>query len=118
MKGSVRVDNGKNKVFIKPGQQASLEKDKNVVEVNQVDVEDAIAFKNWIFVFNDENIESIMRKLPGWYDIDVQDETELKNKDFSGTISRFKRVEEVLEMLQLTGAIHFKIEGTKVYVLP
>lgn len=118
VEGSVRVDHGKNKVFIKPGQQASLEKDKNVVEVNQVDVEDAIAFKNGIFVFNDENIESIMRKLSRWYDIDVQYETELKNKDFSGTISRFKSVEEVLEMLQLTGGIHFKIEGRKVYVLP
>lgn len=118
MEGSVRIDHGKNKMLIKPGQEASLEKNKNFVQVREVDVEEAIAWKNGVFVFNDENIESIMRKLSRWYDINVHFETELKNKDFSGTISRFKNVEEVLEMLQLTGSIHFKIQGRDIYVLP
>lgn len=118
VEGSLRIDPGENKVLIKPGQQASLERNKNFVQVREVDIKEAIAWKNGVFVFNDENIESIMRKLSRWYDINVHFEAELKNKDFSGTISRFKSVEQVLEMLQLTGSIHFKIEGREIYVLP
>lgn len=117
LEGSVRVDDGQNDVLIKPGQEASLERNKKSFKVTEVDVQEAIAWKEGIFVFNDENIESIMRKLSRWYDIDVQFETDLKNKDFSGTISRFKNIEEVLEMLQLTGSVHFKIEGRKIHVL-
>lgn len=118
LEGSVRVDNGKNNVLIKPGQEAALERDITSFKITEVDVQEAIAWKEGVFVFNDENIESIMRKLSRWYDIDVQFETDLRNKDFSGTISRFKNIEEVLEMLQLTGSVHFKIEGRKIYVLP
>jgi hypothetical protein len=35
-----------------------------------------------------------------------------------GTISRDKNISEILKMLELTGAIHFRIEGRRITVMP
>jgi hypothetical protein len=42
----------------------------------------------------------------------------LSNKDFVGTISRNKNISELLKMLELTGAVHFSIDGRRITVMP
>jgi hypothetical protein len=42
----------------------------------------------------------------------------MTGKIFSGTISRFDNISEVLSMIELTGTIHFKIQGRELTVLP
>jgi hypothetical protein len=41
----------------------------------------------------------------------------VKNNDFVGAISREKNLSEVLDMLELTGVVQFKIEGRRVTVM-
>ncbi|MNF14375.1 hypothetical protein D3C80_2165790 [compost metagenome] len=38
------------------------------------------------------------------------------NKVFGGTISRFESLEQALEILELTGSVHFVVEGRRVIV--
>ena len=97
-----------------PGQQAALNASSFIV--NPVDTEEAVAWKNGQFMFNHDNITYIMRTISRWYDIKVEYSSPVPGNGFYGGVSRFKNVSEVLNTLQLTGKVHFKIEGRKITV--
>lgn len=106
---------GKEEQIIHPGQQAVL--NANAITVKEANTEEAMAWKNGYFRFNDEDIKSVMRKLSRWYNIDIQYEGEVSTEGFTGKISRFKPISEVLNALESTKTIHFKVEGRRVTVI-
>jgi len=116
LEGSVKVESNDPGTILKPGEQASFKNNK--IKVTQVNPENAIAWKNGEFEFSNESLESIMRKISRWYDVDViyQDQ-DLKNEIFSGGISRFEQVSDVLKKLSLTEGARFKIEGRRIFVM-
>jgi transmembrane sensor len=118
LEGSVQILKESGTAYLKPGQAAVLNKGTGKIRVTPADIEDAVAWKNGYFIFSNENIESIMRKVSRWYNVEVEYQGDLNNKDFVGTISRNKNISELLKMLELTGAIHFKIEGRRITVMP
>jgi hypothetical protein len=59
-----------------------------------------------------------MRQVERWYDVDVVYRTTRGDQDFTGVVSRNKNVSTLLQMLELTGTVHFKIEGKRIIVLP
>ena len=124
LEGSVRVcHDGYSKVvhttdafvILKPGQQAVLA--NGPININQADTEEAVAWKNGYFKFKSESLSSIMRKLSRWYDVEVVYKGEISKDRFGGTISRYKNVADVLEMLELTKLVKFKVEGRKIIVI-
>lgn len=105
-----------NSQLIKPGQQAQLRgKDIKIVKAN---LNAEVAWKKGEFVFDEESIGSIMRKLARWYDIEVVYQGVDPAETFGGSISRFEDVSKVLRNLELTGGIHFEISGKTIYVRP
>jgi len=116
LEGKVKVTAGPNQALLIPGEQAQLAATGLTVNQN-VDLEEATAWKNGYFVFDHEHIESVMRKLSRWYDVDVAYEGPISKDRFGGSVSRDKNAAELLEKLELTGQIHFKIEGRKVIVM-
>ena len=118
IEGSVEVLKESGKTTLKPGQEAILNKRSGNIKVASAYLEQAIAWKKGYFIFYNENIESIMRKVSRWYNVDIVYQGNLNNKDFVGTISRNKNVSELLKMLELTGAIHFSIDGRRITVMP
>jgi transmembrane sensor len=117
LEGSVKVVNPINKrmMVLKPGQQSTV--DAVIMTATAVDTEESIAWKNGFFVFNEESIPSVMRKISRWYDLEVVYQGNVKDLDLKGSVSRFKNVSEVLETLELTGLVHFKIEGRRITVI-
>jgi len=109
------IDN--NTVTLQPGQQFQLDRN-NTWNVIDADLEEAVAWKNGFFIFNNENLESIMLKISRWYDVKVVYEVSSENKNFTGHISRSQNVSEVLSMLELTESLHFKIDGKTITILP
>ncbi|HEY1063384.1 MAG TPA: FecR domain-containing protein [Daejeonella sp.] len=118
LEGSVQLLKESGTAFLEPGQAAILNKGTGKIKVAPADIEEAVAWKNGYFIFSNENIESIMRKVSRWYNVEVDYQGNLSNKDFVGTISRDKNISEILKMLELTGAIHFRIEGRRITVMP
>ncbi|WP_017257319.1 FecR family protein [Pedobacter arcticus] len=119
LEGSVKVFTQKTAqpVFIKPGQQALLV--ANQFKITDEDVEQAVAWKNGDFVFNGENLQSLMRQIARWYNVDVVYEHEaVNNTGFIGTISRKKKITEILNAIELNYNVKFKIEGRRVLVTP
>ena len=101
--------------LLHPGQQAKVASD---IQLSNVDLEQVLAWKNGYFVFDNENIGSIMRKISRWYNVDIDYKGNIQNKRFGGTISKFKNVSEVLKIMELTGVIHFNIEERRITVMP
>ena len=79
--------------------------------------EEAVAWKDGFFEFEGVSIETVMRQLARWYDVDVEYEGRT-DKHFRGKISRSSNVSEVFRMLELTGEVHFSTEGKKIIVKP
>lgn len=117
LEGAVRLRQGAQQVLLRPGQQGRPQPD-GTVQVREVDVQHAVAWKNGYFIFTDEPIEGIMRQVARWYDVDVQYQGALTDKDFNGKISRYKDAAAVLRMLELTGAVHFTTQGRRITVQP
>lgn len=108
LEGSVKVSNTINEVKIRPGQQARLT-DASSINVKQVDTEEAVAWKNGYFMFADEDIKSVMKKLARWYGFTTEYQGAVTEEHFGGMISRFKNISEVLNMFERTGTIRFKL---------
>jgi transmembrane sensor len=101
--------------ILKPGDQASVA--ASTIHVQPVDIDEALAWKNGYFRFSDENIQSIMRKLRRWYNIQVQYDPDVSTGGLNGKISRFKNISQVLAALEATKTVHFKVEGRRVTVM-
>ena len=100
---------------LKPGQQSVLTRDELKVQI--ANTKEVTAWKNGYFIFNDEQLGSIMRKLSRWYDVDIHFQDEVQNVSFIGVISREKNISSVLDLLEATGNAHFKIEGRRITVM-
>lgn len=116
LEGSVKVVDGKTTKKLVPGEQATAV--NGLINVNKVDVEEAVAWKNGNFQFTNEGIERIMQDIARWYDIEVVYNGPLTKENFGGAISRNKPLQDVLSSLEETGGVHFKIEGRRVIVMP
>lgn len=110
LEGSVRV----NGSVIKPGQQALTFNGHTEVKGN-INMEEVMAWKNGLFEFNQTDIQTIMRQIERWYDVDVVFDGTV-TQDFHGIIPRKVNVSKVLNMLEKTGGVRFYIEGKKVLV--
>lgn len=116
LEGSVKVSHGNHSAVLKPGQQCGME--NGTFQVKMVKLKGIIDWKNGYFLFKEDNIYEIMRKLSRWYNIDPEYIGKLDQLNFSGKISRTKDLSEVLKVLTLTGDVKFKVEGRRVTVMP
>ena len=101
--------------ILKPGQQATLAAN-GTLSVSQVDTTQAMAWKNNKFIFENNDIKSVMRMVQRWYNVEVIYSGPVPDAAFGGKVSRFGNVSNVLRVLETTGGAHFKIEGRKIYV--
>lgn len=112
LEGAVQIN---NKVILKPGEQSILTGKR--LRVEGADVSEAIAWKSGLFKFNDdENITSIMRRVGRWYNVDVEFVGDMKAVNFTGKISRQKNISVLLQTMEQTGMVKFRIDGRKVIV--
>jgi transmembrane sensor len=118
LEGSVRVTNENEDALLKPGQEAILDHQKQNFKIVEANIKEVIAWKNGLFEFNNAGIESIMRQISRWYGIEVDYQGGVVDKSFSGVMSRNTNLSQVLNMLQLTKEVHFKMKGAKVIVSP
>ncbi len=116
IEGSVKIIYKDQVVLLSPGEQ--FRPQSSIAKVIPADTEEVVAWKKGYFLFKNEDIKSIMRKLSRWYDVDVSYSGEIPGVGFGGNISRSKDISEVLNVLQLTNAVHFKVDERRITVMP
>ena len=121
VKGSVGVqvkgseDSGFRK--IKPGELFSLNRETGKAEVTQTDVFSHVAWKEGLFVSRNDDLETILRKVSRWFDVEIFYQTpELKHKRFFGIMKRQTNLQEVLEVIAEAGDVHFSVNNRTVTV--
>jgi hypothetical protein len=116
LEGSVKVTENQKTVTIKPGEQAILNRDKNTVSVVTADVDEAVAWKNGFFSFKNATIETVMRQVERWYDVDVIYNGIKPEGHYRGEVPMNVNASEMLKVLEVSG-IHFKIVSKKIIVM-
>ena len=109
VEGAVKITSKSKSVILKPGEQSTAWLSGNDIKVETVDTDETLAWKNGYFLFNNENITTVMKTIARWYDITVEYEGNVDGRTFGGTIARFDDVEQLLKSMEMTGAIRFKI---------
>jgi ferric-dicitrate binding protein FerR (iron transport regulator) len=118
LEGRVMVKKKEKLVFLSPGQQALVQPAQDNIRVDyDVDTEEVIAWKNDLFIFNSAPLESIMRQIERWYNVNVVYQGSIPQDRFNGNISRNTNLSEVLKVLEYSN-IRFKVEGNTITVLP
>jgi ferric-dicitrate binding protein FerR (iron transport regulator) len=122
LEGSVKIHKlnieGKEEnisTILKPGQEAILAANAKNFKVSAADEEAAVAWKNGYFKFNRYNIQTIMRQVSRWYNVDVEYRGKISEDLFVGKINRSENVSEVLRILQLS-KINTTIKGDKIII--
>ena len=123
LEGTVQVNSAirnRQSAILKPGEQATLSNKSQTsqsIPVQTADLEEVMAWKNGAFQFNGATIETVMRQISRWYDVEVEYKGKI-SLHFAGAISRNVNISQVLEMLEKAGGIKTSITGKKVIVAP
>lgn len=117
LEGSIRLTNNSSGLTLKPGQQAIVQPNQTIKLDENADTEEAVAWHKGMFEFHDASIETVMRQLARWYDVDVSYEGKIPQRQFSGKIYRNTSALKVSDILSYK-QIHFRLEGRKIIVTP
>jgi ferric-dicitrate binding protein FerR (iron transport regulator) len=88
------------------------------IRVARGDPEGAVAWKNGLFVFTDAGLQTVMRQLSRWYNVDVTYEGNIPPRQFTGMIGRSLTLDQVLKGLAKE-RVHYQIEkGNRLIITP
>lgn len=115
VEGKVRVDAEGKSLELQPGMQ-SVVGGKEMYS-RKVNTRDVASWKNGMFVLEDKSLEEIMSKLARWYDFNIFYQNQaVKKITFKGKIPRYASFESILDILERTGEVKFKVSGQTVTV--
>jgi transmembrane sensor len=115
LEGAVRVSTREVQRLLKPGEQVL--NDGINMSVKTVDVAAATAWKDGYFRFNDQKMSEIVKQLERWYNVDIELSKAIADRQFTGKISRNRNIIHILELMQETNQINFKIEGRRIFII-
>ncbi|HVW96702.1 MAG TPA: FecR domain-containing protein, partial [Mucilaginibacter sp.] len=114
VKGSVKVIlPDKKSAILKPGYMSTYQ--FNQLNIRQADIGVNLAWKEEQFIFHNTSLVDIMREVQRWYNVEV-DFNSLPPSRFNGAMSRNVPLSELLQMLEITSKLKFKITGRRIMV--
>lgn len=109
LEGAVRFKHQNSTILLEPGEQCTLRNNGAIKKTTAADLEFVTAWKNGRQVFKNADIQTVMRQVERWYDLDVVYNGPVAQSTFSGSISRTASLSQVLKMLELSD-IHFELD--------
>ncbi len=109
VEGSIRLHAGSNNKILRPGMQGTVQQGGSNIAINNVDVDEIIAWKEGLFNFSNLDIETIMRQIGRWYNMQIIYEGKKPEGQFSGIIDRNTNLAFILKSLEYSG-MRFKVE--------
>ncbi|HWV74605.1 MAG TPA: FecR family protein [Pseudosphingobacterium sp.] len=100
LEGSVKVSSlqTNHTILLKPGEQSALKK-SGKLKVDQINAENAIAWKSGLFQFQGSSIQEALRQMARWYDVTIEFEGEVPDIQLWGEVHRNANAIEALEIL-------------------
>ncbi|QNN43694.1 FecR family protein [Pedobacter roseus] len=111
LEGAVKVSNASGSVNLHPGEQSRLNNGTAKLIVDQqVDIDKEMAWRNNIFSFDNDDLQTIMRQISRWYDVDVVYEGKITSEKYVGEIPKNSNLAEVFKILELNH-VHIDARG-------
>jgi ferric-dicitrate binding protein FerR (iron transport regulator) len=115
LEGSISLSRAGTIITLKPGQQAQVGNSRDIKVIDNVDIDQQVAWKNGYFSFYKADLQTVMRQIGRWYDLEIQYEGKIPERQFGGKIDRNSNAVEVLKILE-ESKVHFRIEDGKIVV--
>lgn len=115
VEGLVKVNSFNRHEFITPGQQMQVNENNTIKLIKQADIEEALAWKNGVFQFHAANLPAVLRQLSRWYDVDIEYENNIPEREFEGEMQRDLSLLQVLKILE-KNKVKFEIKGKTLIV--
>jgi transmembrane sensor len=116
LEGSIAMKSGLLTEKIIPGQQARAFSNHRIKVVNDVHLNQVIAWKNGFFSIDVISLQDIMKQAERWYDIKVIYKENIQ-AEFVAKLPRNVPLSELLKLLEYTKHVHFKLKGKNLYVM-
>jgi len=118
LEGSVKVHSGSSKIrLLSPGQQSTVQTKNQELQVHRIDVAQYLTQKDGNFCFNNTELQEVMRQLERWYDIEVVDLEQLPANRYSGKLPQRANLSKILQVIEITSGLKFKIEKERRLIL-
>jgi len=123
--GSVQISYGRSSFFksdktmkIIPGTSASYNKSTNEMKVQNVEVDKYFSWREGAFIFENDNLKSIAKRISRYYNVDITIENkELESQTFSGYLDLKDDVEKViLTIKETTNFTYNSTEKNKIII--
>lgn len=117
LEGAVNVITPKGVVLkISPGQQVVTDRlTQDATIERNVNIAKETSWIDGVFSFEGDNLQSVMRQIARWYDVDINYIGPLNNEKYFGEISKSSKLSEVFKILEFNN-VQFKIIGKTVDV--
>ncbi|MCG8580904.1 MAG: DUF4974 domain-containing protein [Bacteroidales bacterium] len=116
VEGSVALSAANDEVVLKPNEQATCRANK-AIKVNTVNTTLYTAWKEGRFVYRDAPLEQIVNDLARWYDVEIFYQNKgMKQERFSLNTNRRANIQLILEALELTETVQFKVSGRNIVI--
>ena len=105
------------KVVLSPGQQADWDTGERRFAISEANLVRVGAWRNGLFVFHKENIETVMRQIERWYGVKFVYRLEHPERyTVNGYFNRDEPLQSVLDIFTFTVGLEFKIDGNMIYI--
>ena len=98
---------------LKPGERLSVS--NGIITMDSLNAEDAMAWKDGMFLFKNEELSAVMHKISRWYNVEVN-YSDLPQHRLYAKISMNAQLEDLLRMISLTSNLKFKVEERRISV--
>lgn len=118
IEGGVIVSKGQSQLRLMPGEQSISVTNSDYFIRKKIDTDLALGWMNGYFIFDDQDVESIMREISRWYNVEVVFKKENGNKKIiGGMFSRDKSVEDLVTFLEKLNVGKFEKSGRRITVM-
>lgn len=120
LEGKVRVKGNRDEgtIVLKPGQKASVDVHSGSMTVSDVDVYQDAMWHEHKTAFNGASVNEIAKMLENIYNVQVIVDPAIDQKrTYSGVIKEKETIDSVLELLQNTLPIRYRVRGKKVFIM-
>ena len=123
--GSVKINYQNGQFFktnesqlLKPNQRAAFDKQSGSIKTRNVEIEPYFSWRNGIFIFENDDLKSIMKKISRYYNVEIEIKNmDLANDTFSGYLDVKDDIENVMETIKETSGFSYEfIEEQKIEI--
>jgi transmembrane sensor len=116
--GSIVVATAKERQLMTPGEHVEVTSAGiELRSLSSLERESTHAWRNDEFDFGKTDFRSMMNEIGRWYDIEIEFQGQVPDRQFNGSFSRKKPLSEILKLLDKVGGVKSKrIKGRKLVI--